>query len=52
MNSQEAVLNSAPTYRLFNNKTGQHFWTASQAESNYLSSGGGYTFEGIAWNGF
>jgi serine/threonine protein kinase len=39
---------AAPLYRLYNPKTGDHFYTMSIAERNNAVAADGYTYEGIA----
>lgn len=38
---------TTPFYRLFNSKSGDHFYTTSASEVSYAVSRAGYTFEGI-----
>jgi len=42
--------NQSIIFRLFNNKTGQHFWTANVSERDSLIAGGSYIYEGGAMN--
>lgn len=39
---------SVPMYRLYNLNTGEHFYTASVKERNYLASSG-WNYEGVGW---
>ncbi len=41
--------NTKPMYRLYNPNSGEHFYTASVDERDYLSKIG-WNYEGIAWN--
>ena len=38
-----------PVYRLFNTRTGEHFYTASMAERSQYLKAGNWNSEGIAW---
>ena len=42
--------NQSIVFRLFNNRTGQHFWTANVSERDSLIIGGAYSYEGGAMN--
>ncbi len=39
-----------PIYRLYNKVSGEHLYTSDQNESNTLSSGPDWTYEGVGWN--
>ncbi|MDO4623527.1 MAG: hypothetical protein Q4B22_11310 [Eubacteriales bacterium] len=45
----QAEVETAPMYRLYNPNSGEHFYTASSGEKNYLVKVG-WNYEGIGWN--
>ncbi len=45
-----AANNVVPHYRLYNPKSGEHFYTKSVNEMNYLSNNG-WDYEGVGWYG-
>ena len=46
---QVAKIETTPMYRLYNPNSGEHFYTGSEQERDYLASLG-WQYEGVAWN--
>lgn len=46
---QEARVETTPMYRLYNPNSGEHFYTGSNQERDYLVNAG-WKYEGVAWN--
>ena len=44
-----SIIEIIPVYRLFNTRTGEHFYTASTSERQRYLNAGNWNAEGIAW---